>query len=106
MPTSRRSKMRDGIMRLSPQLQCRETDQRQHDSNDPETDHDRGFAPAELFEMMMDRRHAEDALAGQPERDHLDDDRDGLEHEKPTNDGKNDLMLDGNGHGAERATQR
>ena len=33
-----------------------------------------GSLPAELLEMMVDRRHPEDALAGALEPDHLDDD--------------------------------
>src|SRR5260370_40015622 len=36
--------------------------------DDPEADHDRGLGPAGQLEMMLQRRHAEHALAGQLER--------------------------------------
>ena len=42
--------------------------ERQHDRDDPEADHDLRLGPAELLEMMMERRHAEHALAGELER--------------------------------------
>src|ERR1700720_1404077 len=46
-----------------PQLQRGEAGQRQHHRDDPEPDHDLRLGPAQLLEMMMDRRHLEDALA-------------------------------------------
>ena len=64
-----------GRRSCSPQLQRRQADHRQHESDDPEAHDDLRLRPAELFEMMMDRRHAKDALAGQLERGDLDDDR-------------------------------
>src|ERR1700676_5460846 len=51
----------------SPQLQRREAGQRQHYRDDPEPDHDLRFGPAQLLEMVMDRRHPEDALPGELE---------------------------------------
>ncbi len=51
----------------SPQLQGGEADQRQHDRDDPEADHDLALGPAELLEMVVDRRHQEHALAGELE---------------------------------------
>src|SRR3954467_11512052 len=60
-----------GIM--SAQLQRGEAGERQHHRDDPEPDHDLRLGPAELLEMMMDRRHLEDALAGELERDDLHD---------------------------------
>src|SRR6202795_3663459 len=66
-----------GIKR-SPQFQRREAGQRQHHRNDPEPDHDLRFGPAQLLEMMMDRRHPEHAFAGKLERHHLHDHRDRL----------------------------
>src|SRR5271167_5120481 len=70
-----------GITTKLPQLQGREPSQRQHDRDDPEANDDLRLGPAELLEMMMDRRHLEDALAGELERHHLHDDRHRLEHE-------------------------
>src|SRR4051812_50008869 len=51
-----------GIIDRSPQLQRGQAGQRQHHRDDPETDHDLRLGPAELLEMVMDRRHPEDAL--------------------------------------------
>src|SRR4029077_9342428 len=48
----------------SPQLQRGETDHRQDGGNDPEAEDDGGFGPALLLEMVMQRRHPEDAPAG------------------------------------------
>src|SRR5580704_13057423 len=53
-----------GIMTFaSAQLQGGEAGERQHHRDDPEADHDLRLGPAQLLEMMMDRRHPEDALA-------------------------------------------
>src|SRR5689334_13001770 len=57
----------------SPQLQRGEAGQRQHHRDDPEPDHDLRLGPAELFEMMVQRRHAEDAFSGELERGDLHD---------------------------------
>src|SRR5450631_2528836 len=59
--------------RRSPQLQRGEAGQRQHHRDDPEPDHDLRLGPAQLLEMVVDRRHPEDALAGELERHHLHD---------------------------------
>ena len=48
----------------SPQLQGGEADHRQDGGDDPEAEDDGGLGPALLLEMMMQRRHAEDAPAG------------------------------------------
>src|ERR1700760_2404170 len=87
------------------ELQRGKADEREDHRNDPEANDDGGFLPAELLEVMVDRRHLEDALAGKLERRHLDDHRDGFEHEEATNDGQNDLMLGGNGDRAKSAAQ-
>src|SRR6201991_3400920 len=67
-------------IKLSPQLQGRETDQRQHHRDDPEADDDLRLGPAELLEMMVDRRHLEDTLSRQLERRHLHDHRNRFQH--------------------------
>src|ERR1700754_3045156 len=66
----------------SAQLQCRKAGQRQHHRDDPEPDHDLRLGPALLLEMMVQRRHPEHALAGELERGHLHDHRNGFEHEQ------------------------
>ena len=53
--------------RRSPQLQAREAHEREEDGDDPEANDDLRLGPALLFVVMMDRRHQEDALAGQLE---------------------------------------
>ena len=50
-----------------PQFQGGKAKERQHHGDDPEADHDRRFRPALLLVMVVQRRHAEDALARQPE---------------------------------------
>src|SRR6478735_1600158 len=66
-----------GIMaQPSPQLQRGEAGERQHHRDDPEPDHDLRLGPAELLEMVMDRRHPEDALSRHLERHNLHDDGD------------------------------
>src|ERR1700760_993599 len=80
------------------ELQRGKADEREHDRNDPEADDDGGFFPAELFEMMVNRRHLEDALSGEPARRPRDDHGPGFQHEQPADDGQNDLMLGGDGN--------
>src|SRR5262249_11306993 len=72
----------------SPQLQGRQAGESQHDRDDPEADHDLRLGPAELLEMVMQRRHLEHALAGEPERQHLHDHRHRLEHKQAADDGE------------------
>src|SRR5689334_1159230 len=72
-----------GIMLArSAQFQRGETGERQHDRDDPEADHDLRFGPAQLLEMVMDRRHPEDAFPRQLERSDLDDHRHSFQHEQ------------------------
>ena len=47
----------------SSQLERAERDQRAEDRDDPEADDDLRLGPAQQLEVMVDRRHAEDALA-------------------------------------------
>src|SRR6266566_3268580 len=89
-----------GITR-SPQLERGQAGKRKHHRDDPEADDDLRLGPAELLEVMMDRRHPEDPLAGQLVRHHLHDDRDRLEHEQPADHRENDLVLGRDRHRAE-----
>src|SRR5262245_59947680 len=66
----------------SSQLQRGKPREREHDGDDPEADHDLRLGPAEVLEMVMDRRHHEHALAGELERGHLHDHRNRFEHEQ------------------------
>src|SRR5919197_2945209 len=62
-----------GAALSSPQLQGGEAGDREDRGDDPEADDDGRLLPSLLLEMMMERRHAEDALARQLEARHLDD---------------------------------
>lgn len=90
----------------SPQLQGSEAKQREANGNDPETDDHLAFRPALFLEMVMDRRHQEDAPAGALEPEDLDDDRQGFHDEETADDDHDDLVLGGDCDGADQATQR
>src|SRR5208282_2957621 len=87
----------------SPQLERREAGERQDRRDDPEADEDGRLLPALLLEVVMERRHAKDAFAGELEGEHLHEDRHGLEHEEPAYDRKHELVLGDDADGAERA---
>src|SRR4051812_3949066 len=93
-------------IKVSPQLQRRKPDQRQHHGDDPEPDHDLRLGPAFLFEVMVQRRHPEDALPGQLERDHLHDYGDRFQHEQPADHREHDLVLHRHRDGADHAAER
>src|ERR1700733_11729104 len=90
---------------ISPQLQCREADEREDEGDDPESHHDLRLRPTELFEMMVDRSHLEDTLAGQLERYDLDDHGERLDHEETADDGEHDLVFDRDRNRAEQSAQ-
>src|ERR1700689_2518363 len=85
-------KLATGII-ASPQLQRGEAGDRQDRGDDPEADDDGRLLPALLFEMVVERRHAEHALAGEFEARHLHDHRHGLEHEQPADDRQHEFVL-------------
>src|SRR5258707_8348641 len=87
----------------SPQFQGGETGHRQDGGDDPEAKDDGGLGPALLLEMMVQRRHAEDAPAGPFVGQDLDDHRYGLEHEQTADDGQHDLVLGDDGDRAQGA---
>src|SRR5471032_677842 len=97
---------KERLIMPSPELQGGEADHRQDGGDDPEAEHDGGLGPALLLEVVMQRRHAEDALAGPLEGQHLHDHRYGLEHEQPAHDGQHELVLDHDRGSAERAADR
>src|SRR5262249_30030536 len=92
-PTRRPRKLSTTIMADLPQLQCRKAGNRQDRGDDPEANDDFWLFPALLLEMMVQRRHAEDAPAGQFVAGDLDDDRYGLEHEQPADNRQHQLVL-------------
>src|ERR1700733_6721622 len=100
------AKVVTGITTRLPQFQGRQPRQRQHDRDDPEANDDLRLGPTELLEMMMDRRHLEDALAGELERHHLHNHRHRFQYEQTADHGKNDLVLGGHRDGADHTAER
>src|SRR5260370_9093732 len=89
-----------------PQFQRRQSKQRKNQRSDPKPhDHFR-FAPAEQFEMVMNGRHAEDALAAQFERAHLQTPRNGFQYKNAADEKQQNLLLDNDGDHAQRPAQR
>src|SRR4051794_40492382 len=87
----------------SSDLQGRQTDQRQDHRNDPKSNNDRRLGPALLLEMMVQRGHEEDPLAGALVPEDLNDDRHRLDDEQAADDHQYDLVLDRDRDGAQRA---
>ena len=77
------------------QLERREAGEREHEADDPEADHDGRLGPAEMLEMVVDRRHQENALAGALVDRDLDHDRQRLDHEQAADDGQHELVVGG-----------
>ena len=80
------------IIACSANLQGSQPDHYQNHGDDPEANDDPGFRPALELEVMMQRRHAENALAGQLERRHLQDHRNGFHHEHAAHDQEHQLL--------------
>src|SRR6478735_5831166 len=92
-----------GIMRGNlAQFKRGEAGKCEHHGDDPEADDHGRFRPAFLLEMMVQRRHAEHALAGEAERGDLHDHRRRLQHEQTADNGQHQLMLGRDRDGAER----
>src|SRR3990172_3068026 len=89
----------------SAQLQRAQGKQREDQGGDPKTDDDLRLFPPHELEVVVERRHAEDALAGQLERPHLQDHRERFENKHAADEEKQNLLLDDDGHGAEGAAQ-
>ena len=64
-----------------------------------------GSAQPFQFEMVMNRRHAEYALAGQLERRHLDHHRQRLDDEDTTHDREHDFLANDDGYDTESRTE-
>src|SRR5487761_1387186 len=90
----------------SPQLEGGQARDREDRGDDPEADDDRRFLPALLLEMVMERRHAEDAPAGKLKAHDLHDHRNGLEHEEAADDHQNELVLGDHGDDAKSGADR
>src|SRR5690348_2657077 len=89
-----------------PQFQSRERKQGKHQCRDPEAHDDFGFAPTNQFEMMMQRRHFKNALASQPIRGHLQNDRKRLNDEYAADGKQENFLLDDDGGDADDSPER
>src|ERR1700733_6342642 len=89
------------------QLQCSECKECKHQRENPEArDHFR-LRPPQQFEVMVQGRHAEDALAAaQLVAAHLQDDRHRLEIKDPADERQQQLLLDDHSDRGQRAAQR
>src|SRR5260370_33388172 len=88
------------------QLQRRQSKQRKNQRGDPKPHDYFRFAPTEQFEMVMNGRHAEDALAAQFERAHLQNHRNGFQYKNAANEEQQNLLLDNDRDHAERPAKR
>src|SRR6266446_7443194 len=91
---------------LLPQLQGRQCKQRKNQRCDPKPHDDFRFAPTQQLEMVMNGRHAKNALAAQLERTHLQDHGERLDHENAANEKEKDFLLDDDGDHAQGPAQR
>src|SRR3546814_10102617 len=82
-----------GTAELLSQLEGGEAGEGQDGGDDPEADDDGRLGPALLLEVVVQRRHADDALAGQLEGGDLDDDGDRLQHEEAADDAEHQLVI-------------
>src|SRR5262249_22307164 len=81
-------------------------EQRKNQRGNPEAHDHLGFAPAQQFEMVMNRGHAEDALPSQLERKHLQDDGERFHDKDAHNEEQQNFLLDDDGDGSERSAKR
>src|SRR6266852_6545360 len=89
-----------------PQLQRRKREQRKDQRSYPKPHDYFRFAPTKQFEMVMNGRHAEDALAAQLEGTYLQNHGKRLDHKDPANKEKQNLLLNDDRNHAQRPAQR
>src|SRR5882724_5288566 len=85
-----RSENRDILILVTqnflPQLERGQPEQSEDSRKDPEPHNDGVFLPPNQFEVVMNRRHREDATSRQPEAENLQDDRDSLDNKDAADD--------------------
>src|SRR5262245_8268481 len=79
------------IMKSSPQLECRQREERQCERDDPEAHDDLRLRPPGQLVVVVERRHAEDAAARQLEARDLDDHGARLDHVEPADERQQQL---------------
>src|SRR5262245_3494966 len=90
----------------SPQLQRRQTEQRKDDRHDHKARDHLRLTPSDQFEVMVNRRHLEHALAGELEGGDLDDHRERFHDEHAADDRQQQFLLDQDRHGSQGTTER
>ena len=80
----------------------READPRADRGDDPEAEHDLGLRPGHHLEVVVQRRHQQDAAAEGLEGEDLDRDRERLDHEDAADDDQQHLGLGHHRQGADR----
>src|SRR5229473_8086904 len=89
-----------------PQLQRSQRKQGEYQRRNPKPhDHFR-FAPTKQFEMVVNGRHAENALTAQLERAYLQNHGNGFQHKYTANEKQQNLLLDDDRNHAQRPAQR
>src|SRR6266568_2677056 len=93
------------LLNSLPQFQSRQCEQRKNQRGNPEAHDHLGFAPAQQFEMMMNRGHAKNAFPAQLERKNLQNDRQRLHHKDPAHKEQQNLLLDDDRNRSERSAK-
>src|SRR4051812_18166791 len=85
------------------QLQCGESKECKYQRRHPEAHDHFGFRPSEQLEVVVQRRHLEDALLAELVRADLQDNRERFDDEDAADKGKQQLLLDDDCDGRDRA---
>src|SRR5579875_3436465 len=79
-------------------FQCRQCKECKYQGGDPEAHDHLGLGPADQLEMMMQRRHFEDALLTKFVTADLQNDRQRFQNKDAADEGEQQLLLDDDGH--------
>ena len=91
--------------RVLAELQRGEGEEGEDEGEDPEAGDDFGFAPAKLFEVVVERGHLEDALLAEFVAADLEHDGNGFEDEDSSDEGEEEFLADDHGYGADGSAQ-
>src|ERR1700691_1754962 len=89
-----------------PQFQGRQRKQRKHQRRNPEAHNHLRLRPAQQFEVMVNRRHLENAFLAQLVRTDLQYHRQRLDNENPSDEGQQQFMFDHHSNRADGSAQR
>src|SRR5579863_683325 len=91
---------------LLPQFQSRQRKQRENQRGNPKADDYLRFAPACQLKVVVQWRHAKNALPGEAIGSHLQNHGDGLNDENAADEKQEHFLFDDDGNYADGATQR